>query len=107
MGLKQALKGPMRCFVPKNLVTDLNACRCAGATWGETIKGGVGCTLGLAKSCLALNIWANSIGLYFITMMQFNDIRSIWTFIKCYLRNGQEFCMIHARLGFLRKFYLS
>ena len=52
--------------MPKNLVTDLNACGCAGATWGETIRGGVGCTLGLAKSCLALNIWANFLGYFWI-----------------------------------------
>ena len=49
----------LRCFMPKNLVADLNACRCAGATWGETFRGGVGCALGLVKSCLAFNIWAN------------------------------------------------
>ena len=27
------------------------------AIWVETFRSGVGCTLGLAKSCLALNIW--------------------------------------------------
>ena len=49
--------GCVGCFTPKNFVSDLSACKGVGAIWVETFRGGVGCTLGLAKSCLALNIW--------------------------------------------------
>ena len=45
------------CFTPKKFDSDFSACKGVGAIWVETFRGGVGCTLGLAKSCLALNIW--------------------------------------------------